>query len=156
VKKNSGLKSLLIDILQITWIPALQIALIILTLTLLPNINLLTFILTIVVYQFGFKLIIAIHSSEKPSFKDWIVVSLPKTIVLTSLFVVSISVLGLYGLLGIILILVLLAAWRIAASWKLFDSVTSWGAAKIKGYKGSYDIKKEAEYYDKQRKRTNE
>ena len=50
---------------------------------------------------------------------------------------------GYFGILGLIILTLLLAAWRLYKGWKLFNNYTSWAAKRLWGKtKKNFDFKK--------------
>lgn len=147
------------DVWELFWPQIVQVIAIFVMMSIfiyLGNFSILVFVLIILSTSLIVKLGKEMAVGDKPSFKDWIIVTIPRNLVLTSAFILALVWLGALGVIGYILIFVLLAATRIVFGWKLYSTVTSWGAAKIKGYEGDIDIKKDARYYDDKRKRLNE
>lgn len=95
------------------------IAVVYMLLLLTTNKNLFTINLIILTPLLVSKLFVAIKNKEQPSINEWCKSGL-KTIATISLLYLFINWMGAYGLLGFILVILLLAAWRIYKSWELF------------------------------------
>lgn len=98
--------------------------------------------LSVLVWTLYFKLLREVEEGEKPLLLSWL-----RTIFFTSIVTVGLLLLfvwvGGFGILGLILILVGLAVWRIASNWRLYDAVTTWGAERITGkHDEVFDIEK--------------
>ena len=66
-----------------------------------------------------------------------------KTILIINFFMALIYISGYFGILGLIILTLLLAAWRLYKGWKLFDSYTSWAAKRLwRKTKKNFDFKK--------------
>lgn len=132
--------SLMRDVFSLVWKQIVQAALIIITYGALPSRNLITLVLTILIYTYVFNLL---FSEGHPSLKKWLVVYPSLTLAITSGFYLLYSWAGAFGILGLTLVLCAIAALRIYQSWALFDAVTSWGADRLKDkHKEAFDIQK--------------
>jgi hypothetical protein len=49
---------------------------------------------------------------------------------------------GELGIIGAILIIIILVAWRIIKGWKLYSYTTKWAAEALHGKKTDFDINK--------------
>ena len=66
-----------------------------------------------------------------------------KTLFWLNFFMALIYVSGYFGIIGLILLTLILAAWRLYQGWDLFDSYTSWAAKRLWGKtKKNFDFKK--------------
>lgn len=98
----------------------------------LPVHTLITINLAIISTTLSHKLYWEIRLKEKPILKEWSV-SLIKTIFWVSIFYIAYILAGLMGWVGIILLSVVLAAWRIYQGKDLFDRYTKWASDRAWG-----------------------
>jgi len=115
------------DVYYVVRIGLMQAIGVIIIFWLIPNKNLLTLILTILSFAYIGKI-----ANKDFKIKGWIITTLI-TIVLVCLFFFSYQWLGQYGIMGSIIIILTLVAFRIGSNWKLYNSVTTWGAERING-----------------------
>ena len=109
----------------------LIVASLILLLTLPVN-NLITINLAIITTTLTHRLYWEIRFKEKPNPKEWLV-SFIKTTFWVSVFYLAYIIAGAMGWLGLILLSIVLAAWRIYQGKDLFNKYTSWAADRAWG-----------------------
>jgi len=112
------------------------------TISILFYVNIISITLSVLVWTLYFKLLSEIEEDEKPTPVSWL-----KTILFTSSVTVGLLLLfvwlGGFGIIGLVLIILGLAAWRIKSNWRLYDAVTTWGAERIKGeHTEVFDVEK--------------
>lgn len=129
----------LIDLLKfvglLLWRQVLQTILVTLTfgyLILSGGFNIITVVLSVLVWRLVFKLWKEIDDGEKPVFYSWLGVIL-FTSGITLLLYLLFYFIGGYGFVGLLIFLLGMAGVRIWQNWKLYDAVTTWGAKRIKG-----------------------
>ena len=131
-------KEILVFIFRMVWRPSLQILLTMFTF-LFIDVNVWSVVFNVLSWMLLFKLF---DFSETPEFKEW-VRSIVFTLLIVLAFFYLVLWLGGFGILGVILILCLIAGYRIFVNWKLFDYATSWGAKKLfKNSKEEFDYRK--------------
>ena len=126
----------------------IRLVLVFVTFSLLVAQNILTLILSWLVWTYLYKLWQAsqVGLVARPKVLDWLVwtplnISLPLFIIWLAFYL-----LGGYGIIGVIIILLLLAGFAIWQNWKLYDAVTLWGARVFKkGERRSF-----GKYYDEE------
>lgn len=139
---KKSLYSIVSFVWRLLWRQILQTVLIIITISSLVYVNVVSITLSVLVWTLYFKLLREVEEGEKPMLVYWL-----RTILFTSGITVGLLLLfvwlGGFGIIGLILILISLAAWRIISNWKLYDAVTTWGAERIKGeHTEVFDIEK--------------
>lgn len=123
-------------LLKLVWKPLALSIVAIIGIALIPNKNLLTINLFMLSFVLTTELL---NKNRKPDPKRWLMLS-GKTMLAVSGFLILWSWLGVFGLFGIILGILLLAAFRIWQGWELFDAATSWGARRLKGSNEDLDL----------------
>ena len=132
-----NIKDLIKIIAYYIWKPVLQ-SIMIVVLLLFVERNLITIILSIVSVNLVFKLF-----NGKPVFRDWFN-SVFYAVLIVSLIYLVVWLFGSYGLLASLLIVLLLAGYRIYLGWSLFDKVTTWGAERLTGkHNKNFKLEKE-------------
>jgi hypothetical protein len=120
---NSTVK-LLKEVFFIVWKAVVQLVLIILTIALIPNKNLVSIWLCLLVWILIFKLV---QKELEP--KDWLI-TFAFTIGMTAL----IYLVGFVkGIIGLMLFYAVITGIQLYNNWKLYSAVTLWGAKKVKG-----------------------
>jgi hypothetical protein len=105
----------------------------------LPSRNIISINLTIITIILMYKLYNNINNKQTPKPLEWIKTTLT-TSAWTTGFIILYTLLGGYGLIGFISIIIILVAWRIIKGWKLFNYTTKWGANILHGKKEDFDI----------------
>jgi len=136
-----------VGMLKLLWKPMVLIAIIYTGLFLLPNKNVYSIISLILSVVLLYKLF-----SSPPEMSEWLK-TIVRVIVFTTIIYYSIMWLGAYGIIGFILIIVLLSAYKIAMGWKLYKYVTSWGADMLRGNNRRFDINEFRNDKEKQEER---
>jgi len=126
-----NIKDLIKTIAYMIWKPALQ-SIIVIVLLLSIERNYITILLTIISVNLYFKLTDSLIYKEKPIIKEWFN-SIFWTIIIVSAIYFVVFLLGAYGLIGSILIVLIIAGYKIYLGWDAFDKVTTWGAERLKG-----------------------
>jgi hypothetical protein len=117
--------NLLLDVGKLVWKSVLQTALILVTLFVIPKINIFSLISSILIWIYLFDLVFG-----EPSIKGWGYKAL-WTISFVSIFYFASLYLGKFGMIGAVLLLFFLAGWKIYVGWELFNKVTTWGAERV-------------------------
>lgn len=98
----------------------LQLILIAILIVLLPNKNIFSINLAIWLVIFGFKIF-----NEKPDVKIWFQETI-KLIAFTTIVIYAYYYAGYFGFIGLLIVIIMLAAWRIKINYELFDRYTTW------------------------------
>lgn len=100
-------------------------------------------ILLVCVSMLLFKLWKDHRNFKKPVFKEWAWMVFNTSIVLVVLWYLQ-KWLGNYGVLGLIVLVLGLALWRVWRGRKLFNAFTTWSADRLKGRtKEEFEFKEE-------------
>ena len=131
--------NILLDVWKLTRWKILQTVLTIITILYLPTKSLLTIWLTVCTYAYLFHLF-----SGKPKISRWLQIGLGSFIVFYGIAAIY-YFFGLWGTIGTItaavLIMIAYAVYVIASNWKIYNSVTTWGAERIRGkHKKEYNL----------------
>lgn len=119
------------------WKQMLLVSLTIFTILIIPYQNVVSINLSVLVWQYVFKLF-----DGKPDFNEWYSLTW-KSILVVTFFYYIIIFLGGFGLIGVLIFLILLAVARIWNNWILFDYATTWGAKRLfKGSKEEFNVEK--------------
>ena len=130
-----NIKDLLKVVAYYIWKPALQSILIVVLLLFVER-NLITIILSVVCVNLLFKLF-----DGKPVVRDWFNSVFWAVVIVSSIYLI-VFWLGAYGLVGSVLIVLLLAGYKIYLGWDAFDKVTTWGAERLIGkHNKNFDLK---------------
>lgn len=112
---------------------------IIMTIMALPHKNILTINLSILVWVMTNTLYNDIYYHQRPSLKRWFSTA-TKTAITTTVFLTIFYWLGGWGMFGIAVIILLMAAYRIYTGWHLYNYTTRWMAERLfKGSKEDFD-----------------
>lgn len=118
--------------------PIIFVSSLALMLALLPVKNIISINLQILLWV----LLYDIYQFVEPEPKRWATKSL-YTILWTTLFILLTVWLGVWGIVGTLLIICLLAGFRIYSNYALYDYYTTWAAKRLfKGSKEEFDITK--------------
>jgi hypothetical protein len=96
----------------------------------LPVHNLITINLAVITTTTSYRLYWEIRLNELPRPKEYLTM-LVKTVFWVSVFYIAYVLAGGMGLWGILILSVVIAAWKIYQGWTLFDTSTKWMADKI-------------------------
>jgi hypothetical protein len=96
----------------------------------LPVHNLITINLAVITTTTSYRLYWEIRLKELPRLKEYLT-TLVKTVFWVSTFYVAYVLAGGMGLWGILILSVVIAAWKIYQGWTLFDTSTRWMADKL-------------------------
>jgi hypothetical protein len=116
------------------------VAIIYIVLILLPNRNIISINLAIITLILMYKLYNNINQHQNPKPFDWLKTTLTTASWVTA-FIIIYSLLGKLGIIGAIILIIILVAWRIIKGWKLFNYTTKWGADMLHGNKEDFDIR---------------
>jgi hypothetical protein len=96
----------------------------------LPVHNLITINLAVITTTTSYRLYWEIRLKELPRLKEYLT-TLVKTVFWVSTFYIAYVLAGGMGLWGILILSIVIAAWKIYQGWTLFDTSTKWMADKI-------------------------
>jgi hypothetical protein len=107
-------------------------------LLMLPNKNLISITLYIILVA----LINDFTNYKRPNIKRWIRIT-SKTITYLVIIYLILTLLGGWGIISLIMIVLLLAAWRIKTNWTLYKYTVNWMGDRIwRGSKEDFNLEK--------------